>query len=248
MPRDYWGPWYRQLDTRVREGDILMVGANNAPLLVLDHVGKGRVAQFLSDQFWLWSRTPGGPQAELLRRTAHWLVQEPDLDETALRATSKNTEDGWQLNLTKQSLKDTSATIGVTSPDGQVSTATLIETSSPGQLTASIPVVNPGLYRLKDGDKEILAMVAPTQSPEFSNMISTSDKVAGIATTTHWLENPLPEIHRASTMTTAGANAINLKQNHQYKVTGSKAYPLFPAGLLFIVALGLIMWAWKREG
>jgi hypothetical protein len=51
---------------------------------VLDRVGKGRVAQLsLSDQMWLWTRgfEGGGPQAELLRRLAYWLMKEPDLEE-----------------------------------------------------------------------------------------------------------------------------------------------------------------------
>ena len=63
------------------------------PLLVLDRVGEGRVALLLSDQIWLWSRghDGGGPQAELLRRVAHWLMQEPELEENALTA---RVEDG----------------------------------------------------------------------------------------------------------------------------------------------------------
>ena len=46
------------------------------------------MALLLSDQIWLWSRghEGGGPQAELLRRVAHWLMQEPELEENALTA------------------------------------------------------------------------------------------------------------------------------------------------------------------
>ena len=53
-----------------------------------NRVGKGRVALLLSDQIWLWSRghQGGGPQAELLRRVAHWLMKEPELEENALTA------------------------------------------------------------------------------------------------------------------------------------------------------------------
>ena len=49
---------------------------------------EGRVALLLSDQIWLWSRghQGGGPQAELLRRVAHWLMKEPELEENALTA------------------------------------------------------------------------------------------------------------------------------------------------------------------
>ena len=51
------------------------------------HMGEGRVAQFLSDQGWLWARgyDGGGPQMELLRRLAHWLMKEPELEENDLR-------------------------------------------------------------------------------------------------------------------------------------------------------------------
>ncbi len=64
-----------------------MSGASDRPLLVLDRVGKGRVAQLLSDHAWLWARgfEGGGPQGLLLRRLVHWLMQEPELEEEALR-------------------------------------------------------------------------------------------------------------------------------------------------------------------
>ena len=68
-----------------------MTGDKGEPLLVLDRVGKGRVAQLLSDQMWLWARgfEGGGPQAELLRRLAYWLMKEPDLEENDLRAVDR---------------------------------------------------------------------------------------------------------------------------------------------------------------
>ena len=65
-----------------------MAGADDKPLLVLSREGKGRVALLLSDQMWLWARgyEGGGPYLDLLRRLAHWLMKEPDLEEEALRA------------------------------------------------------------------------------------------------------------------------------------------------------------------
>jgi hypothetical protein len=59
-----------------------------APLLQLDRVGQGRVALLLSDHIWLWARghEGGGPQQELLRRMAHWLMREPELEEEDLTA------------------------------------------------------------------------------------------------------------------------------------------------------------------
>src|SRR3546814_10155871 len=71
-----WGRWFRQIEAHDIRGNVVMSGAADRALLVLDRVGEGRVAQLLSDHLWLWSRGSegGGPQAELLRRTAHWQV------------------------------------------------------------------------------------------------------------------------------------------------------------------------------
>ena len=86
-----WGRWFRQVEARVHRGTTVMSGDHGEPLLVLDRVGKGRVAQLLSDQMWLWARgfEGGGPQAELLRRLAYWLMKEPDLEENDLRAVDR---------------------------------------------------------------------------------------------------------------------------------------------------------------
>ncbi|MDX1574778.1 MAG: hypothetical protein R3285_01210, partial [Kiloniellales bacterium] len=83
-----WGRWFRQVDVDAASGVIVMNGIEERPLLILDRVGEGRVAQVLSDHMWLWSRgfEGGGPQADLLRRVAHWLMKEPDLEEEDLRA------------------------------------------------------------------------------------------------------------------------------------------------------------------
>ncbi len=254
-PRDKWGHWFRQLDARARKGEVLMTGLNNQPLLVLDHVGQGRVAQFLSDQFWLWSRgfETGGPQAELLRRVAHWLVQEPELSETALRAHGETTDNGWQLVITKQSLHDTSAAVTVTDPQNNSTQVTLTPAKQAGVLTATIPVPQTGLYHLKDKDGEILAIVGATDAPEFGAMRAAEDKISPVTKASGggivWLDDHVPDIRR----TNAGAAQqgwgwIGLKKNDQYRVTGSKAYSLLPPWLMIVVLLAAVMGMWRREG
>ena len=54
--RPAWGRWFRQVDATVRRGMVLMQGPDEKPLLILDRVGKGRIAQMMSDQIWLWAR------------------------------------------------------------------------------------------------------------------------------------------------------------------------------------------------
>jgi hypothetical protein len=81
------GPWFREMPASSSRGVTVMSGVDGLPLLILDRVGKGRVAQLFSDQLWMWSKgfEGGGPHAELIRRIGHWLMQEPDLRD--LRAT-----------------------------------------------------------------------------------------------------------------------------------------------------------------
>ena len=59
----------------------------------------------MSDHLWLWNRgiDGGGPQPELVRRVAHWLMKEPDLEEEALRATSV----GGRIEVTRRTLATT---------------------------------------------------------------------------------------------------------------------------------------------
>jgi hypothetical protein len=80
-PEGGWGRWFRQIEVEQLDGQVLMSGANDLPLLVLNRVDQGRVAVLASDHAWLWGRgyEGGGPQLELLRRLAHWMLKEPEL-------------------------------------------------------------------------------------------------------------------------------------------------------------------------
>ena len=97
-----WGRWFRLVTARIERGNAILSGADERPLVVLDRVGEGRVAQLLSDHLWLWNRgiDGGGPQPELVRRVAHWLMKEPDLEEEALRATAV----GGRIEVTRRTL------------------------------------------------------------------------------------------------------------------------------------------------
>jgi len=262
MPQKLWSPWYRQADARLTDAsaETVMTGLGEKPLLVLSHVGQGRVAQFLSNQFWLWARDypQGGPQAELLRRTAHWLVGEPELDEFALRAHAERKDDGWQILIDKQSLHDTTANVVMTGPDQQpvqVKLAADPGSKDSGTLHAAVPVKDAGLYHIKDDSREILVMAGVPNVPEFGAMVATDKVVQPLAQksggTVAWLADDPdgPEIRRMDKdAAQSGWGWIGLKKNGQYRVTGSDAYPLWPAwaalALLLLVAMGV----WRREG
>src|SRR5512145_1384248 len=111
-----------------------MDGPDGLPLLLLDRVGDGRVAQFMSDHIWLWARgyEGGGPQAELLRRIAHWLMKEPELEENDLRANVR----GNMIEVMRRSLEADGRNAEVTAPSGARQTVNLTETRG-GRSTGS---------------------------------------------------------------------------------------------------------------
>ena len=168
-----WGRWFRQVDSRVRNGVTLMTGDRGDPLLVLDRVGKGRVAQLLSDEMWFWARgfEGGGPQAELLRRLAYWLMKEPDLEENDLRAAV----DGDRLIITRQSLEPDDHPITVTAPDG--SSRSLKSTPEHGgRSSGSLAIDQMGLYRVTDGTRTALAAAGPLNPIEFADVLHDARK------------------------------------------------------------------------
>ena len=135
-------------------------------MLVLSHQGKGRVAQMLSDQGWLWARgyDGGGPQTELLRRIAHWLMKEPDLEEEALKATQQ----GDQLVIERQTMAGKAAPVIVTLPSGKTATVPLVE-ASPGLFRGKLAVTEPGLHRLADGTLDAVAAAGSADAREASD-------------------------------------------------------------------------------
>jgi hypothetical protein len=59
-----WGRWFRILGANKVSGQTVMAGDGAKPLLVLDRVGKGRIAELMSDQtHWGTRFEGGGPQA-----------------------------------------------------------------------------------------------------------------------------------------------------------------------------------------
>ncbi|MGR3467657.1 MAG: hypothetical protein ACU0CI_07225, partial [Shimia sp.] len=131
-PAEGWGRWFRLIEVEAPVGDTVMTGPDERPLLVLDRVGKGRIALLASDHAWLWDRgyEGGGPQLELLRRLAHWMMGEPDLEEEALVPDAQ----GQTLTVTRRTLAEQVGPVTITGPDGTEFTLDLTETA-PGRWT-----------------------------------------------------------------------------------------------------------------
>jgi hypothetical protein len=246
-----WGRWFRQVDSRVQRGTTVMSGDRGEPLLVLDRVGQGRVAQLLSDQMWFWARgfEGGGPQAELLRRLAYWLMKEPDLEENDLRAMVE----GDRIVVTRQSLEPNDRPVTVTAPDGSSRNLTLAPENG-GRSSGSLPITEMGLYHITDRTRTALAAAGPLNPIEFADVRTTPDKLAPVVTATgggiFWAgSGKIPEVRRISPdRTAAGQNWMGLRANGDYTVTGFSEMPLLPEIAALLLIVGGLLAAWRREG
>jgi hypothetical protein len=210
------------------------------------------VALLLSDQIWLWSRDHdgGGPQAELLRRLAHWLMKEPDLEETALTA---RVEQG-RLTVERRTTEEAPpGTVTVTSPDGEKSTLAL-GAVRPGRATGSLPAAAPGVWQASDGSLSAYAAAGAANPLELADLRATATLLAPLARASggsiHWLlPDGAPDLRRTEPGHEAGGGSwIGLQRRHDHLVTGIATTPLLPAWLALPLLLGLAIAAWRREG
>ena len=234
---------------------VVMSGVNNRPLLMLDRVEKGRVAQLMSDHIWLWARKfeGGGPHAELLRRIAHWLMKEPELEENDLRAAVKAN----RIEITRRSLEDDKKPVEITLRNGTKETIPLAPGRG-GRSLGSFQVTEPGLYRLTDGTKTAIAAVGALNPVELADVRTTEEvlrpAVAATGGQTLWLADGQPDVRRvrpdreAGGRDPSGRGWIGLRANGDYIVTGVTSLSLFPGFALFLLGLGALVWAWRREG
>ncbi len=247
-----WGRWTRQVDARATSGQTVLQGADGRPLLVLDRAGRGRVAQLWSDQPWLWARgyDGGGPHGELLRRLAHWLMQEPELEDDSLTL-----DPGPRgLEIERSTLGAAPEPVQIISPSGQRSTAALGETA-PGLYRGEAPATEQGLYEARSGTLRAFAAVGPLNPREAGALAANPDILRPFANATGGSVfmtgedgRRLPEIRRVDRGGRAsGGDWIGIERNGAYVVRAAVASPLGPGWLWAIVGLALLMFGWRRE-
>lgn len=245
-----WGPWYRSVLTETVAGAALMTDASGNPLLVVDRVGEGRVAQLNSDQSWLWARghQGGGPFAELMRRLAHWLMKEPELEEERLDLVAQNGE----IAITRRTFGPAPRDVALTDPDGTRTILPLAETS-PGEFTARAPRAALGLYTARQGALQAFARLEPDSPREWADVAVTDSVLRPVAEGTGggivMARAGVPQLRRvAGNAPAAGAGWLGLRERNQSSVTRAQISPLAPA--LAIAGLALLAFglAWRREG
>lgn len=256
LPTDGWGPWmsYMKMDPGA-ESEALMQTPDGHPLLLLNRVGEGRVASVMSDQLWLWARgyEGGGPYAELIRRTAHWLMKEPELEEELLTLRT-----GAEPEVTAQlrTLSDSPSPLSIKGPDGAEQTApwTLL---GPGNYQATLPAKDLGLYIASSGELKGVTLRGPTHPREYLDLRATTEKVQPLTVETLGGifklgadgTPSMPELRRIGERgNAAGSNWMGLRKREAYAVRATDSTTLLPGVVGMLLACLFMMLAWRREG
>jgi hypothetical protein len=242
-----WGLWGAQSDLQATGGEVLMAGVDGKPLLVLQRVGEGRVGLLASTNVWWWARNVegGGPRDELLRRTAHWLMREPDLDENQLDVTSK----GRTLEIRAHGVSP-SRTATVTGPGGARRTAALQSTGN-GENSGEVTVAEDGLFRVEAGgrtrfalagDTAELSEIRPRETP-----LATAARASGGGT--FWLHGgDMPNVRRVDAdEAKSGPSWLGLVRNRSGAIVAVRRRPVLPPALALALVAGSLLFAWWRE-
>ena len=246
-----WGRWLRQIEVLpTEEATVVMSGINAQPLLMLERIGEGRVALMASDHAWLWDRgfEGGGPQLELLRRLAHWMMKEPELEEEALWVEPN----GLSMRIIRRTLNEETGDITITHPDGSETIVTLdAVTSGRYELLWEAPEV--GLYRLSDSDVETVIALGPAAPREFEQTIASGDLLADLVASTNGgiisMTDGLPSLRDVRAGRVAvGRGWIGITPRDAYRTADVSVTPLLPAWLALLLAGLLVIGAWLREG
>ena len=247
-----WGKWLRFIESFDETGDVLMRAPTGEPLFAVDRVGDGRVAQLLSDQIWLWARgyDGGGPFADLIRRSVHWLMKEPELDERQLQLITQG--DTVRANL--RTLADRAAPLIIETPNGSLLEPTWRE-DGPGNYSAEVPVDQLGLYRAQSGGLEAVALNGPANPREFAALEATGDVLRPLSESSGGgiysvaRAEQAPALRMVSRRADAsGGNWLGLRERGAYAVRSSTSLPLLPGLLAVGLIILALLAAWRREG
>jgi len=245
-----WGRWMRQIEVEATGGDTVMEGIAGRPLLQLSRVVQGRLALLASDHAWLWSRgfEGGGPQRELLRRLAHWLMKEPELEENVLRASAR----GMDVVVERQMLSGEVGELTVTSPSGEEQVIEFTQLSE-GRWQLGFIAEESGVYRLTEGDSSAVVATGPATPIEFAAPIATGALLEPLVSSSggglFFLENGLPNIRivREGRLS-SGRGWAGVVSRGAYVVQDVRLSPLAKGWMYLLFAAFFSLLAWRVEG
>ena len=248
--QDRWGNFASLLPAQQTRGRKLMQGPGGQPLLVTAEEGEGRVAVWLSNNWWYWSRgiDGGGPQVALMRRLSHWLMRQPDLEERRLELDVS----GSTLNISYHDVDPTAQMpVRVTKPSGDEEALTLDQEQG---LKGTATAEDDGLYSVKTADGEVLAYAVKGQVRDFEwrreanlpALKTLAEKTGGAFVPAKQAETLKLRPIRPDSRT-HGPGWIGLPEKNNAALEGTSQKPLIPAWLGLVLMLLAIVGTWWLE-
>ena len=123
----------------------------------------------------------------------------------------------------------------------------------PGRFTGRFSGEEPGLYRLVEGDLTGVVALGPASPKEFERTIASDDPLAEPVAARRGgaprLEDGLPRLRQVREgRTAAGRGWIGITPRGAYQTADVTITPLVAPLLFLILATGLMVGAWLREG
>lgn len=245
-----WGPFASVLPTQKTRGRTLMQSPNGQPLLVTSTEGDGRVAVWLSNNWWYWSRgiEGGGPQTQLLRRLTHWLMRQPELEERRIDMTID--DDTLRLAYRDVDKVDEMA-VTITPPGGEPLEKTL---TAADNLTTTVPARENGLYSAETADGDVIAYAVKGQVRDLEWRVAANQPpLETLANATGGYYVPADDATRTTLRRVGDASRLygpgwlGLPERNTASLEGTSQKPLIPMPLGLLLILLAIIGTWWLE-
>lgn len=241
-----WGQWGTMASLAPRPGArVLMEGPGGRPLLLLGEAGAGRAAMLASTDLWWWARDVAGtgPREALLKRLAHWLMREPELEEGRLVARVA----GRRLSV--RAGPEVEA-VRILPPEGPAVPLPLVPAGATARAGTTLLAAD-GLHRIEAGTARATVLAGPVAElarvrPQAEGALAEAARASGGGV--FELAEGVPELRRVGAQErAAGEGWLGLRQPAGGQLLSVEMRPLLPGWAALALIAGLAALAWWRE-
>ena len=254
-----YGSWFEMnkitdIDDRAL---TLLNGADENPLLTINRINKGRIAQIYSHNLWLWTKSNnnnGGPYNLLIKNLAHWLMKEPTLEENKLYVSLKENN----ILVKKKFLnvpQEEDLNFSIIEPGGLKINKTLNKNLN-NKYEYKFPYKKKGIYII--GDNNVVTSINTDNSKkiEFESLNLTDEiilknPISIYETKPVWINNeefPNVKVRDELKKNLNNDDDLYILKKNNYIVNGFTTKKIIPHEILIIFLMIFLILAWKKEG
>ena len=256
--KDY-GKWYEmnKISDINDRALTLLLGIDKNPLLTINRINNGRIAQIYSHNLWLWTKTNnnnGGPYNLLIKNLAHWLMKEPTLEENKLTATINEKDiiinKRFFSTPQKEDLK-----FSIIDPDGK-KISKILKKSIDNEYSYNFRFKKKGVFIISDGNIVINISTDNFKKLEYENLNLTDEIILNNSISTYktkpiWIDkkNKLPEIRTSHKLDKdiSKENFLYVLKKNNFVVDGINTKKIVPLEISILCLAFFLIMSWKKE-